>query len=145
MPDDDLSVAIKSGRATVVTDHIETVTENGSRLKSGKELTADIVVTATGLKLLFLAGMAVAVDSRKVDFSRTFGRKGMLFSDVPNPACVFGYTNSSWTLKADLESEYLCRLLRTCACLLSEAGVEAAVEALPELPHGHPVVQVRID
>ena len=111
VPDDDLFVAIKSGRATVVTDHIETFTENGIRLKSGKELTADIIVTATGLKLLFLAGMAVAVDGRKVDFSKTFGYKGMMFSDVPNLACVFGYTNSSWTLKADLESEYLCRLL----------------------------------
>ncbi|MGB4854878.1 MAG: NAD(P)/FAD-dependent oxidoreductase [Candidatus Dechloromonas phosphoritropha] len=85
VPDGDLFAAIRSGQASVV--------------------------TATGLKLLFLAGMAVTVDGRKVDFSRTFGYKGMMFSGVPNLSCVFGYTNSSWTLKADLESDYLCRLL----------------------------------
>lgn len=111
VPDGDLFAAIRWGRANVVTDQIETFTETGIRLKSGKELAADIIVTATGLKLLFLAGMAVAVDGRKVDFSRTFGYKGMMFSGVPNLSCVFGYTNSSWTLKADLESDYLCRLL----------------------------------
>ena len=110
-PDGDLFAAIRFGQANVVTDQIETFTETGIRLKSGKELAADIIVTATGLKLLFLAGMAVTVDGRKVDFSRTFGYKGMMFSGVPNLSCVFGYTNSSWTLKADLESDYLCRLL----------------------------------
>ena len=111
VPDGDLFAAIRSGQASVVTDQIETFTETGILLKSGKELAADIVVTATGLKLLFLAGMAVTVDGRKVDFSRTFGYKGMMFSGVPNLSCVFGYTNSSCTLKADLESDYLCRLL----------------------------------
>ena len=111
VPDGDLFAAIRSGRANVVTDRIETFTETGIRFESGKELAADIIVTATGLKLLFLAGMAVTVDGRKADFSRTFGYKGMMFSGVPNLSCVFGYTNSSWTLKADLESDYLCRLL----------------------------------
>lgn len=95
----------------MLTDQLEAFIENRIRLKSGTELTAVIVITATGLKVLFLAGMAVAVDGRRVDFSRTFGCKGMMFSDAPNPACVFGNTNSSWTLKVDLESEYLCRLL----------------------------------
>lgn len=110
-PDGDLFAAIRSGRANVVTDRIETFTETGIRLESGKELAADIVVTATGLNLLFLAAMAVTVDGRKVDFSRTLGYKGMMFSGVPNLSCVFGYTNSSWTLKTDLENDYLCRLL----------------------------------
>ncbi len=111
VPDGDLFAAIRSGRANVVTDQIEPFTETGIRFKSGKELVADIIVTATGLKVLFLAGMAVTVDGRKVDFSRTFGYKGMMFSSVPNLSCVVGYTNSSWTLKADLESDDLGRLL----------------------------------
>jgi len=112
VPDDDLFDAINSGKASVVTDRIETFTERGIRLASGRELEADIIVTATGLKLLFLAGMAITVDGRRVDFAQTFGYKGTMFSGVPNLASAFGYTNASWTLKADLTSEYVCRLLR---------------------------------
>jgi monooxygenase len=111
VPDGDLFNAIKSGKASVVTDVIDTFTESGIKLKSGQELHADIIVTATGLSLELLGGMQVSVDGRQVDFAKTFNYKGMMFSDVPNLASAFGYTNASWTLKADLTSAYVCRLL----------------------------------
>jgi cation diffusion facilitator CzcD-associated flavoprotein CzcO len=111
VPDADLFDAIRSGRASVVTDHIDTFTETGIRLASGTTLDADIVVTATGLNLQFLSGLDTTVDGRKVDFSKTLGYKGMMFSGVPNLASSFGYTNASWTLKVDLTCEYVCRLL----------------------------------
>jgi cation diffusion facilitator CzcD-associated flavoprotein CzcO len=111
VPDDDLFHALNSGKASVVTDHIECFTETGIRLQSGRELEADIIVTATGLELLFLAGLQTTVDGRRIDYAETFGYKGVMFSGVPNLAAAFGYTNASWTLKADLGSEYVCRLL----------------------------------
>jgi cation diffusion facilitator CzcD-associated flavoprotein CzcO len=111
VPDDDLFRAINSGKASVVTDHIECFTAAGIRLQSGRELEADIIVTATGLELLFLAGLQTTVDGRRIDYSQTLGYKGVMFSGVPNLAAAFGYTNASWTLKADLGSEYVCRLL----------------------------------
>jgi monooxygenase len=111
VPDGDLFSAIKSGKASVVTDVIDAFTETGIKLKSGQELQADIIVTATGLSLELLGGMQVSVDGRQVDFAKTFNYKGMMFSDVPNLASAFGYTNASWTLKADLTSAYVCRLL----------------------------------
>ena len=111
VPDADLFNAIKSGRADVVTDHIETFTERGIRLKSGRELEADIIVTATGLVLELLGGMEVKVDGTIVDFSKTLSYAGMMYSDVPNLASVFGYTNASWTLKADLTCARVCRLI----------------------------------
>jgi cation diffusion facilitator CzcD-associated flavoprotein CzcO len=111
VPDSDLFDTIKSGRASVVTDTIETFTEHGLRLASGQQLDADIVVTATGLKLLFLAGLEVSVDGERVDFSKRFTYKGMMYNGVPNLAASFGYTNASWTLKCDLTCEYVCRLL----------------------------------
>jgi cation diffusion facilitator CzcD-associated flavoprotein CzcO len=111
VPDADFFRAIRQGKVSVVTDHIETFTETGLRLKSGAELPADLVVTATGLVLVPLGGMKLQVDGRPVEPSRTFIYKGMMYSDVPNLASVFGYTNASWTLKADLVSEYVCRLL----------------------------------
>jgi cation diffusion facilitator CzcD-associated flavoprotein CzcO len=111
VPDNDLFRALRSGRASVVTDRIDRFTETGIRLQSGTELPADIIVTATGLELLFIGGVQVEVDGRAVDFAQTRGYKGMMFSGVPNFAVAFGYTNASWTLKADLSSEYLCRLL----------------------------------
>jgi len=112
VPDDDLFDAIRSGKASVVTDHIETFTPKGIRLASGDELEADIVVTATGLVLELLGGMTVAVDGKDVDFSKTLSYKGMMYSGVPNLASAFGYTNASWTLKCDLTCEYVCRLLQ---------------------------------
>jgi cation diffusion facilitator CzcD-associated flavoprotein CzcO len=111
VPDSDLFEAIRGGKASVVTDRIERFTETGIRLKSGKELDADIVVTATGLKLELLGGMTVAVDGAAVNMSRTMGYKGMMYSGVPNLASAFGYTNASWTLKCDLTCEYVCRML----------------------------------
>jgi cation diffusion facilitator CzcD-associated flavoprotein CzcO len=112
VPDNDLFIAIREGRASVVTDHIETFTENGIRTKSGQELPADIVVSATGLKILFLGSIQLVVDGKPVQPSDTMNYKGAMFSDVPNLACAFGYTNASWTLKADLTADFVCRLLK---------------------------------
>ncbi len=111
VPDADLFAAIRSGKASVVTDEIEVFTETGLRLRSGDHLDADIIVTATGLKVKLLGGMEVFVDGTQVDFSKTLTYKGMMYSDVPNLASAFGYTNASWTLKAELSSKYVCRLL----------------------------------
>jgi len=111
VPDGDLFEAINEGRASIVTDQIETFTEKGIRLASGAELEADVIVTATGLNLLALGGVELAVDGREVDISQTMSYKGMMLSGVPNLAVAFGYTNASWTLKADLTCEYVCRLL----------------------------------
>lgn len=111
VPDADLFRAIRRKQVSVVTDEIETFTETGIRLKSGKQLEADLIVTATGLSLQLLGGMKFAVDSKTVDPADTIAYKGMMYSDVPNLAVVSGYTNASWTLKADLVCEYVCRLL----------------------------------
>lgn len=111
VPDSDLFKSIKSGKASVVTDHIETFTETGIRLRSGEELEADIVVTATGLVLTLMKGVQLVVDGEPVDFSKTLSYKGMMYSDIPNLASAFGYTNASWTLKCELTAEYVCRLL----------------------------------
>jgi len=111
VPDGDLFRAIRGGRASVVTDSIATFTERGIELESGEELEADVIVTATGLNLLFLGGIRVAVDGEEVDIPRGMTYKGMMLSGVPNGAFTVGYTNASWTLKADLTSEYVCRLL----------------------------------
>jgi cation diffusion facilitator CzcD-associated flavoprotein CzcO len=111
VPDADLFKAIRNGDASVVTDGIESFTESGLKLTSGAELEADVIVTATGLNLQLLGGMTVGVDGRDVDMSETVGYKGMMFSGLPNMAVTLGYTNASWTLKADLCAEYVCRLL----------------------------------
>jgi monooxygenase len=111
VPDADLFRALRSGKASMFTDTIETFTEHGIRLSSGEELEANVVVTATGLNLQLLGGVQLAVDGRDVDLSQTLGYKGMMFSDVPNVAVSMGYTNASWTLKCDLTCEYVCRLL----------------------------------
>ncbi len=110
-PDADLFAALRSGRAAVVTDHIETFDEAGVTLRSGARLDADVVVTATGLDLKLFHGMSLVVDGAPVDFSKTTAYKGMMYSGVPNLASAFGYTNASWTLKCDLVAEYVCRLL----------------------------------
>ncbi|HEX6688988.1 MAG TPA: NAD(P)/FAD-dependent oxidoreductase [Solirubrobacterales bacterium] len=111
VPDGDLFAAISAGDASVVTDRIATFTERGIELESGEELEADAIVTATGLNLLFLGGMTLEVDGQEVDVPTTMAYKGMMLSGVPNMAFTVGYTNASWTLKADLTSEYVCRLL----------------------------------
>jgi monooxygenase len=111
VPGGDLFEALRSGRASVVTDTIETFTEKGIRLSSGEELEADIIVTATGLNLLVLGGIEVKVDGEPKSFSDLVGYKGMMFGGVPNLALALGYTNASFTLKCDLVSQYICRLL----------------------------------
>jgi monooxygenase len=111
VPDGDLFAVLREGKADIVTDEIETFTETGLKLKSGEELAADIIITATGLRLKPAGGVQVTVDGRAVDFGQTLNYKGVMFSDIPNLGSTFGYTNASWTLKADLTAEYLCRLL----------------------------------
>ncbi|MEZ5997385.1 MAG: NAD(P)/FAD-dependent oxidoreductase [Hyphomonas sp.] len=131
VPDSDLFNAIKAGKASVETDHIETFTEHGIKLKSGKELDADVIVTATGLQLQFLNGVDVSLDGAKVDPGKLLNYKGVMLSNVPNLACTFGYTNASWTLKADLTSEYVCRLIN----LMDEKGVTSAMPRLDAYPN----------
>jgi cation diffusion facilitator CzcD-associated flavoprotein CzcO len=130
-PDADLFKAMSSGRASVVTDTIDTFTETGIRLGSGDELDADIIVTATGLTMLAIGGMTVVVDGAEIDLGQTVAYKGMMFSGIPNLVAAIGYTNASWTLKADLISQYVCRLLtwmderglRQCTPRWSESAI----------------------
>ena len=149
VPDGDLFQAISSGRASVVTDRIETFTEQGLKLESGTELQADLIVTATGLNLLALGGMEIAVDGREIELSETMGYKGMMLSGVPNFAFAIGYTNASWTLKCDLTCEYVCRLLahmdehgyRLC----TPENLDPTVTELPFIDFSSGYVQRSID
>jgi cation diffusion facilitator CzcD-associated flavoprotein CzcO len=118
LPNGDLFQAINASKASVVTDHIDAFTETGLRLQSGRELEADIVVTATGLNLIMLGGAAFTVDGQSVDFADRFTYMGMMFSGVPNLISTFGYINASWTLRSDLTAEWTCRLLN----YMDEAG-----------------------
>lgn len=111
VPDGDLFKAISSGAASVVTDHIDTFTEKGLLLESGTELEADIIITATGLELLFIGGIQLSVDGEEVDLPSKLTYKGMMLEGVPNLALAIGYTNASWTLKCDLTCDYVTRLL----------------------------------
>jgi monooxygenase len=115
VPDNDLFEAINSGKASVVTDQIARFTPSGISLASGRELPADIIVTATGLSVAIGDGMDLRVDGTPVNWSEKIGYKGLMFSDVPNLFSTFGYTNASWTLKADLTADYVCRLLNHMA------------------------------
>lgn len=111
VPDADLFASIREGKASVVTDTIDRFTRTGIRLASGRELEADLIVTATGLEIQLLSGMPVTVDGKLFEPAKHMTYKGMMFSDVPNFAISFGYTNASWTLKADLTANYMTRLL----------------------------------
>lgn len=111
VPDGDFFKSINDGRASIVTDEIETFTKDGVQLKSGETIEADIVVTATGLTLQLMGGIDISVDGKDVQVSDSMTYKAMMLSDIPNLALWFGYTNASWTLKCDLTSEYLCRLI----------------------------------
>jgi cation diffusion facilitator CzcD-associated flavoprotein CzcO len=111
-PDGDFFAAIRSGKVSVVTDHIAHFGEYGICLQSGRELPADIIVTATGLRLKLLGGVEFAVDGKPVDFGRHYSYKGLMFSDIPNLISIFGYTNASWTLRVDLAGDYICRLIK---------------------------------
>jgi monooxygenase len=138
VPNGDLFAAIREGRASVVTDTIDRFTERGIRLDSGEELEADVIVTATGLNLLFLGGMELVVDGDPVDLPRTMTYKGMMLSGVPNCAFTVGYTNASWTLKADLTSEYVCRLL-------AHMDARGYVKSVPEITDPTVVEQPLLD
>jgi cation diffusion facilitator CzcD-associated flavoprotein CzcO len=111
VPDDDLFEAMKAGKASIVTGHIDRFEKNGVRLKSGELLEADLIVTATGLKLAVAGKIAISVNGERVDFSQRYYYKGCMYSNVPNLAVVFGYINASWTLRADINSDYVCRVL----------------------------------
>jgi monooxygenase len=145
VPDGDLFTSIKQKRASVVTAEIDRFTESGIRLKDGSELPADIVITATGLVIQLLGGMETVVDGRPIDFAKTMNYKGMMYSDVPNLASAFGYTNASWTLKCDLTCEYVCRLLNYMdrhgykQCM--PHNVDPSVEQLPVLDFSSGYVQ----
>jgi cation diffusion facilitator CzcD-associated flavoprotein CzcO len=111
VPDADLFEAVSSGRASIVTDRIESFTNGGIRLASGEELEADLIVTATGLNVLLLGGLQLSIDGQPVDVPSAMTYRGCMLSGVPNVAFVFGYTNASWTLKLDLTCQYVCRVL----------------------------------
>ena len=113
VPDADLFAAIREGAAEVVTGRIERFDRDGIVLTDGRRIDADVIVTATGLELQLLSDVAFTVDGAAKDLSKSLGYKGMMYSDVPNLASSFGYTNASWTLKADLTCGYVCRLLNT--------------------------------
>lgn len=143
VPDGDLFKAISSGRASIATDQVETFTERGIKLASGKELEADVIVTATGLNLLVLGGMTLAVDGVSVDVGKTVAYKGMMLCGVPNFALTLGYTNASWTLKADLVAQYVCRLLKrmdahgTPICTPQPPGTTEPTEPIIDLKSGY--------
>ncbi|HEY0952575.1 NAD(P)/FAD-dependent oxidoreductase [Nocardioides sp.] len=123
VPDGDLFKAMRAGRASVVTGHIERFTETGIRLTSGEELEADVIVTATGLTLKAMGGVELVVDGAPVKMSETMTYKALMLSDVPNFVFTIGYTNASWTLKADLVADFVCRLLT----YMDEHGVRRVV------------------
>jgi monooxygenase len=131
VPDGNLFEAVSEGRASIVTDRIATFTETGLKLESGAELEADVIVTATGLNMLVLGGISLAVDGRDIDISKTVSYKGMMLGGVPNLAYAVGYTNASWTLKCDLVGEYVCRLLNH----MDEHGYRQCTAREPDPTH----------
>ncbi|WP_308259278.1 NAD(P)/FAD-dependent oxidoreductase [Pseudonocardia sp. H11422] len=126
VPDADLFRAVRAGRASVVTDRIATVTEHGIRLESGRDLAADVLITATGLELVVCGGIRLSVDDTEVDPGETVVYRGCMLSGIPNLAMCIGYTNASWTLRADLTSRYVCRLL-------AHMDAHGIVSAVPQL------------
>jgi cation diffusion facilitator CzcD-associated flavoprotein CzcO len=111
IPDGDMLIALREKRASIVTDQIDAFTPTGIKLKSGEHLDADIIVTATGLNLVSLGGIALTVDGQAAEINKSVTYKGTMLTGIPNLSFVFGYTNASWTLKADLLCAYVCRLL----------------------------------
>ncbi|MEM7113819.1 MAG: NAD(P)/FAD-dependent oxidoreductase [Chloroflexota bacterium] len=128
VPDSDFFTAINSGKASVVTEHIDTFTEHGICLQSGQELEADIIITATGLNMVLLGEMNFAVDGAPVDFAETYTYRGMMTTGVPNLISTFGYVNASWTLRSDIIAEFSCRLLN----YMDEKGFAQCVPQLRE-------------
>ena len=134
VPNGDLFEAIKSGQASVVTDTIVAWDERGIQLESGRRLDADLIVTATGLQLVTLGEVEFTVDGAPIDFAQTWSYKGFAFSDVPNLAASFGYINASWTLRADLISDYVCRLLNW----MEKTGTDQCTPRLRPSDHSMP-------
>ena len=134
IPNGDLFETIKDGRVSIVTDQIDCFTESGIQMESGEKVEADIIVTATGLELRVLGGVEFVLDGETIDFAKTWTYKGMMYSDVPNLVQTFGYINASWTLRADLTSEYVCRLLNR----MDELGVRRVVACLRPEDEGMP-------
>jgi cation diffusion facilitator CzcD-associated flavoprotein CzcO len=128
VPDADLFEAIKQGKASIVTDRIVRFDATGIRLESGKHLDADVIITATGLKLAVAGKIAVCVDGSQVDFSKRFYYRNCMFSNVPNLAAIFGYLNASWTLRVDIVANYLTRLINH----MDAVGADIATPVLPE-------------
>lgn len=128
VPDADLFEAMKAGKANIVTGRIARFTQTGVELESGEEIPADIIITATGLQLAVAGKIAIRQGGIPVDFSERFYYKGCMFSNLPNLAVVFGYLNASWTLRADINSEYICRVLNR----MEATGADIAVPVLPE-------------
>jgi len=126
IPNGDLFKAINSGQASVVTDQIDTFTPTGIKLESGEHLDADIIVTATGLQLVTVGDMDFSVDGEAVDFSERWSYKGLAYSDIPNMVSTFGYINASWTLRADLTCEWVCRVLNH----MTETGTDVVTARL---------------
>ena len=126
VPDADLFEAVKSGKASVVTDEIDRFTKDGILLKSGETLVADIIITATGFNLNVLGDIAFEIDGKPLDFSDTVTYRGMMFTGIPNMAWVFGYFRASWTLRSDLVADFVCRLLGH----MKEKGAKKVVPAL---------------
>ncbi|HWX04893.1 MAG TPA: NAD(P)/FAD-dependent oxidoreductase [Bradyrhizobium sp.] len=136
VPDADLFLSVKSGKASVVTDEIDRFTETGIRLKSGDTLDADIIVTATGFNLNVLGDIAFAIDGKPLDFADTVTYRGMMFTGVPNMAWVFGYFRASWTLRTDLVADFVCRLLAH----MKNRGAKKVVTALRPEDHNMPLL-----
>ena len=132
VPDGDLFRAVRDGKAEVVTDTIDTFTESGIRLASGRHLDADIVISATGLQIQMLGGASVEIDGRPLHLNTVVTYKGVLVETVPNAAMIFGYTNASWTLKADIAAEYAVRLLN----YLDENGYQKVVAEATDADRG---------
>jgi cation diffusion facilitator CzcD-associated flavoprotein CzcO/pimeloyl-ACP methyl ester carboxylesterase len=128
IPDGDLFRAISAGSADIVTDGIERITPDGVELSSGLNVPADVIVTATGLNILAIGGMSLTVDGRAIDLADTLAYKGMMLSGVPNFSLTIGYTNASWTLKADLVAQYVCRVLS----YMDRHGYQTVVPDAPE-------------
>ncbi|MGF7121863.1 flavin-containing monooxygenase [Rhodococcus sp. BE178] len=149
VPGGDLFKTISRGKASVVTDTIETFTENGIALVSGKHLDADIIITATGLDLLILGGIEIHLDGEPIDITKRLTFKGTMLSDVPNFSFAFGYLNGPWTLKLDLVADYLCRLLdemdRRGAQIVVAHNTEPAIETRPQFDFTSGYIQRGLD
>ncbi|MEM7272525.1 MAG: NAD(P)/FAD-dependent oxidoreductase [Actinomycetota bacterium] len=136
IPDGDLFQSIAKGDASVVTDEIERFTETGIALASGEVLEADIIVTATGFNLSVLGDIEFTIDGRPLDFAQTVGYRGAMFTGIPNMAWVFGYFRASWTLRADMIADFVCRLLNR----MDETGSTKVVAQLRDEDHDMPLL-----